>query len=368
MCLVILMSCFSTIGCESKQVEQQKIVKIGVMGPLTGEASAYGQNVKKGIEVARWEIEENGLLKDTQLQVVYEDHQCSPKEGVSIIKRLIDRENINIFINEACSSVALSVSPIAEENKALLVLSTASNYKLKSAGDYIFRIFPSDADQGRVVAERIFQAGHFKTSVIHINNDYGLGLGMVFEQEYEKLGGNVLSSEVYDQDETDFKTLLSKIQQAQPEAVFMATHTETGALILKQKALLAMDIPIYSSEALKDQIVLDVAGTAAEGIKIIFPAQIDNQRNENFQGLYMEMFGKEPESYSVYGYDALKVIAYAIEKAGSVDVDEIKKVLYDTHDYHGASGLINFDEDGEVVGKEYEVWEVKEGEFVKVGK
>jgi len=175
--------------------QPEDIIKIGIIGPLTGNAGEYGQNIKNALGMALEEINKTGGVKGRKLQLIYEDSACEPAKGVTAIQKLINVDEISIVIDMACSSVALAEAPIAETSKVLLMLSTASNYKIKDAGEYIFRVFPSDAFQGKELAEFIISSNYKKVAVIYINNDYGFGLQKVFSEEFKQLGGKIVAIE-----------------------------------------------------------------------------------------------------------------------------------------------------------------------------
>ena len=137
-------------GCQRKKVE---FIKIGAILPLTGDAAQWGIPPQKGAELAVEEINKAGGINGKKLKLIVQDTKCEPKAGVSSFQKLISDKEIRIVIGGVCSSVTLAVAPIAEKNKILLISPASTNPKITNAGDYIFRVIPSDDLRGKVFAE-----------------------------------------------------------------------------------------------------------------------------------------------------------------------------------------------------------------------
>lgn len=341
----------------------EETIKIGVIGPLTGDVAEYGQNIKNILDMTLEEINKAGGVKGRKLQFIYEDSACEPAKGVTAIQKLINIDGVSIVIDMACSSVALAEAPIAEINKVLLMLPTASNYKIEDAGDYVFRVYPNDAFQGVKLAELVASLKYKKIAIVYINNDYGFGLQKVFSEEFKRLGGEIVTVESHEAGIADFRSLLTKIKASNPELIFLAEHPKEGSLLLKQIKELKIDVSVYGSDAMKDQSVLQTAGNAAENLIMLFSVIPQDTTYKQFELLYKDKYGKDVEGYAVYGYDALKVLAHAMNNVG-FDSTKIKNELYKIKDFKGITGLINFDELGERMGVNYEIYIVKNGQFI----
>lgn len=350
-------------GFGSLQSQGSEKIKIGVIGPLTGDCAKYGVDVKKGIELAATEINEAGGINRRELELIFEDSVCEPRKGVTALQKLINADGISIVIDAAGSSVALAEAPVAESSRVLLMLASASNYKIKYAGDYVFRVFPSDSFQGKKLVEIVKSAGHKRVALIYINNDYGVGLKEVFEEEFEKAGGEVIAAETHAMGETDFRPLLTKIANKKPDAIVFADYYKEGALAIKQIKELGINAALYGSEALKEEALIETAGNSAENLVLLFARPQENQAFKEFEAAYEEKFGEEPQTYAPYGYDAMQLLAQAIGKAGT-DATKVKEELYRVKAYEGVTGQIEFDEFGERKSAHYLVFIVKQGEFV----
>lgn len=133
-----------------------EIIKIGGILPLTGDAAQWGIPPRNGAQLAVDEINAKGGVAGKRLVLTVEDTRCEPKEGVSAFSKLLAEQDIKIVLGGVCSSVTLAVAPLAERNHILLVSPASTNPKITSAGDFIFRVIPSDDLRGKVFAEYLF--------------------------------------------------------------------------------------------------------------------------------------------------------------------------------------------------------------------
>jgi len=352
-----------SFGCGRERGE----IKIGWIGPLTGDAAYYGEMVKKGTELAVEEINEAGGIKGLRIKVIYEDDQLDPKKGTLALQKLITVDKVPVVIQAAGSSVMLANAPIAERNKVVLISPTCSNDKIKYAGDYIFRIWPSDAYQGKVIAEFAYnELGKRRAAVLYINNDYGVGLKDEFVKNFKRLGGEVVFVEGFAQGESDFRTILTKLKGLNPDIVFLSSLYKESALILKQAKELGLETQFIGGDGNFAPELIELSGGAAEGT-IVTNMHWDPNSSDpivrNFVRKFREKYNQDPEVYAAAGYDCIKVLARAIEMGGTTS-DGIKEALYKIKHFKGVTGDITFDEYGEIMFKEYDKFIVKGGKFV----
>ena len=361
---ILLITTALSLGCAKKEKE----IKIGWIGPLTGDVAYYGQAIKDATDLAVAEINKEGGIQGIKIRVIYEDDQVNPKLGTAAMRKLINIHKVPIAIQAAGSSVMLANAPIAGKNRVVLISPTCSNRKIKDAGDYVFRIWPSDAYQGNVIANFSYNTLNAKNAgVLYINNDYGLGLKDVFVERFGKLGGTITGIETFSVGETDFRTHLTKIASKSPSVVLLASHYKEAALVLKQAANLGLRFQFIGGDGCFAPELISLSGGASEGM-IVTNMEWSPESKEkivyDFVSAYKEKCGKAPEVYAAAGYDCMKVIALAVKNGGTVS-SGIRDALYKIKDYKGVTGRITFDEYGEVVGKEYQEFVVKNGKFVQ---
>ncbi len=180
--IVLIALLFCPSGCK-KEEPQAKEIKIGAILPLTGSAAPYGENAKRGIELALTEINAAGGIQGSRIRVLFEDSRTDPKEAVSALNKLYSTHGVRYIIGDINSSGVLAMAPIAEKNKIILLSPGASNPKISDAGEYIFRNWHSDALEGQVDAEHAYSKMNWRTAaVLYVDAAYGVGLAETFRK------------------------------------------------------------------------------------------------------------------------------------------------------------------------------------------
>ncbi len=177
-----------------KQAQTQtadETVKIGLMLPLTGDAALYGESTGTALELAREEINAQSGILGKKVEFVVEDSKCDAKAGAQAINSLVNLKGLKLVIAAECSGPTLAAAPVAENAKSLFLVAVATNPDIKYAGDYVFRIMPSDEQQGKDLAQLLSSRGYKRPAVLFMDNTYGGGIEKVFEEEFAKLGGNI---------------------------------------------------------------------------------------------------------------------------------------------------------------------------------
>ena len=344
-------------------------IKIGAILPLTGDTAKYGQNTKNGIDLALEELNLNGGIDNHRIYVIYGDSQLDPKKAVSIFQKMITVNKIILFLGPLGSSEVLAVAPIANKKKVIILATAASSPQITNAGDYIFRNVMSDLFDGRAVAEFAFNNLGKKTAgIIYVNNDFGIGLKESFKSFFEEYGGKIVSDETFNSGDTDFRTQLTKTKKAAPEVVFLAGQSEMG-YILRQAAELGIKTQWVSFSMFEDPEILKIAGKAANGVYYtyrVFDPESDILVVKKFYENYKRKYGQEPDIFAGLSYDAVRILAYAIEKGGE-DIERVKDALYNIRNFPGVVGKTTFDKNGDVI-KPIGIKIVKNGKFVWVDK
>lgn len=342
----------------NRKPEEQKVIKIGFMGPLTGELANYGESLRNGVNLALEEINRNGINKK-RLKVVFEDTQCDPAKAVSAINKLITIDKVEAIIGDFCSSCTLAVASIAEANRVVLISPASSAPTISEAGDYIFRTVLSDAYQAKIAAQYVIKKNYKRISVLYVNNDWGVGLKESFRKEIILNNGDIITIESIQQGATDLKTQLIKLKSKNPDVIYVAILPPEVIRFAKQQKELGIITPIIGADSFQDKEVLKEVGNLLEGV--VF-ASGEGQATKDYLQKYKEKYGSEPTMYSDSAYDAAKILAMVM-KEGNIKGSEIKDALYQIKDYEGASGTITFDKNGDVE-KPIIIKTIKNGQFV----
>ena len=368
MCLVsIIFLCMIVVsGGTAFSESQPGSVKIGAVLPLTGDSSAWGEQGKYGIELAVEEINAKGGINGKKLEVVYEDSQAIPKYAVTSIQKLINVDKVPAVAGDMVSATTLAMAPIAEKSKTVLIAISASAPAITNAGEYIYRVWPSDLLEGSVLAEFAAKNKYRKVCILFIQTDYGTGLRDAFKKTLEQKGGKVLLTQGYKQDETDFKSALLKVKSKKPDAVYIVGYYKDSGLILKQAKEIGLKTQFFGATAVESPKLIEIAGDAAEGLiyPIItdfdpeHPTPVANQFIEHFK----KKFGIAPDWASSHAHDAVVVIAEAMKKGGATGTG-IKKAIDFQRRFEGVTGKIIFDENGDVIDKPVTIKTVRHGKF-----
>ena len=341
------------------------VYKIGLIEPLSGNLAVYGQNIQKGVDLAVERINAAGGIKGKKIVMVYEDNVADPAKTVSAMKKLVTVDKVAAVIGAATSTATMAACPVAEESKVVLVAppSTSPDITTK-CGAYTFRVIASDSYQGVVMADVFWDLGFKAAAAMFVNNDYGRGLNDAFISSFKKKGGKALGSVAFTKEGKDFRTELLKLKMSKAKAVMLVGHPAEGSIIFKQAKELGIDVQWLASEGLKTDETIKLAGGAAEGILVMAP-KVDTETSlyKAFSKDYVAKYKEEPPIFADFAYDALNMIAKAIE-AGGYSGPAIKDALHKiSQNYPGVTGDKTFDKNGDVAGT-FEVWTIKGGKIV----
>jgi branched-chain amino acid transport system substrate-binding protein len=358
--LALLLVCAIAVACTTTQTttqttQEQTPVRIGLSAPLTGEAASFGEGTVAGAELAAKEINEAGGINGRKIQLVYEDDKCT-SESVNAFHKLL-AEGVDVIIGPVCSSAAGPALPIAQEAKTPVIITTASAPKLVQTGDYIFRIYPSDAFQGKFQAEYVYNTlGKKKVAFIYTQNDWGQGLHDVFVVRFKELGGTVVLDEGIGPAQSDLRTTVAKVQQAQPEAIVADLFPVSEVAFLKQAREAKISVPILGGDAEDADEV--VKSGQAEGLRYTV---VKVNLPEELKAKAEAASGKKTQLPTPFAYDAIKLYAATANKIGTTDKQKIRDALA-TADYQGVSNHIQFDENRDLKSAQYDVKVVKNNE------
>ncbi|MDD9954025.1 MAG: ABC transporter substrate-binding protein [Candidatus Woesearchaeota archaeon] len=355
-CVVLLL----IVACTQPTTNE---VTIGFIGPLTGSSSILGQNLEMGVMLAVDEINKQGGIAGKPLHVTFADGQCTAKGAVNALQRLLFKEN-PVAVIVSCSPEVLGVAPILEEKKIVGFSSFATNPKIKHAGEYIFRNVPNDELQARIAAELIAEAGHDRVAIFHLQHDYGVGLKDALIAELSD-SVSVVAVEVHEAESANMRTQLTKIKEADPDALYLIAFPLEGARILKQATELGLAIPIYAAEALKDPTIIHDATNYKGDILITVPNG-EGPNYATFLSKFTQHYGREPGIYAAEAYDGVLILQHAMLTSDG-SATGIKNALSAMKPFIGASGVTTFDAYGEISEKPYDFFTIENSTFVKRG-
>ena len=335
-------------------------VKIGWVGPLTGELANLGKDTLASTQIAVDEVNVAGGINGRKIELVTEDGKCNAKDGSVAANKLINVDKVAVML-AMCSPEVNTAADMANTNKVVVLSSCASAPNVTDAGDYIFRTYPSDSFQGVYAANYAYNTlGKRKVAILAMQNDWGLGLEKVFKQKFESLGGQVVVLEEFYQESRDLRSQITKVKSSDAEMIYFPAFTESALAGLKQIKELGVNLPILGGDAWDDPKIH--TGDFAQGVFFVTP-------QVNFNNAWktkMIAKGAGTTVCAPSAYDNVKILADIIARVGD-NGEKIKSELYKVKDYAGVNGNITIDQNGDLATAAYDVKKVenKKAEIVK---
>ncbi len=297
------------LGCAKKIRE----IKIGEYGSLTGDKATFGLSTEHGIEMAMKEADAAGGVSGVPIRMIVEDDQGKPEEAATAVNKLLVQDQVGAILGEVASSNSLAGAPICQQNKVPMITPASTNPSVTQVGDYIFRICFIDPFQGTVMARFASQTLHLtKVAILHdAKSDYSVGLSKFFENEFQRLGGQVVSNESYVQGDVDFKAPLTALISRAPEAIFVpGYYTEVG-LVARQARELGYSGPLLGGDGWDSPKLTEIGGPAIEGCYFSNHYSTDdpNPVVQDFIKQYKSSYDSAPDAMAALGYDAARLLA-----------------------------------------------------------
>ena len=340
-------------------------IPIGVVIALTGRfADEVGIPMLNGFELARYEINHSGMLGDATITFITEDDQS--ESSVEAFSKLIYQDGVSAITGLAISAQAIHSFPIAQENGVVAFSSVSSASGLSAIGDFIFRagltidiLNPSGV---RITQEKL---GYTNAATLYDESDlYSTSSHEGFQAALAENGVEVVATETFQSGDTDFTEQLTRIIEANPEAIFISTLPPEMPLILSQGRELGIpnSVPFIIPEIAIEQV--QAAGDAAEGVItfIGWSSLAATPGNQAFIENYRAVSGTEPNAWAAQSYATLHILAAAIAEAQSTDSAAIRDALAKTMDMDTVLGQFSFDAVGDAV-YDPQILIVKNGEF-----
>ena len=342
-------------------------IKIGFIGPLTGDAAAYGEPVSNGIRLAEKQINASGGIAGRPVQVIYEDGKCDGPTAVSAAQKLINVDGVRFIIDGVCSGEVLATAPIIDKAKILAISPGATSPKISGVSKYIFRNAPSDAGRGVAIADML--AGSFKSAaVISEKTDYAQGISSTFISELQKKNVTLTANEMFSSDTTDFRSILTKIKQTKPDAILIDPQTPANLVRIAQQArALGITAQFFASEF--NDPTVTAGGSAVEGMLIAVAPGLSSTsgKGKDFLDAYKAEFGKDA-SYPYYAgaaYDDMNLFASGITQNGN-NSDKVRDYFLKINGYTGSIGTYSFDQNGDLAGISFVFQKIVGGKLINL--
>jgi branched-chain amino acid transport system substrate-binding protein len=344
-------------------------VRYGVSGPFSGPNAEYGRIWQRAMDMAVEEINGAGGVQGRPVELVYEDSQADPKQSVPVAQKFVTDDSILAELGDFASPASMAASPIYQRAKMVQFGFTNSHPDFTKGGDFMFSLVLSQEQDAAFLAQTAFDRLGKKQAVLYRNTDWGKATQDVYTKKIEELGGELVAVENYLEDEKDFKTLLAKVRDAEPEVVALISYYTDGALIVQQAESVGLEAKLVANGACYSPQFLELGGEATEGVVLTTVFVPENPRPEvqTFVGAYRERYDTDPDQFAALSYDAVKIISWATEQAG-FDREAIREALAEGTEIPSVIyGPFKFGEDRRVENAKAVPIQVKDGAFALLG-
>ena len=349
--IVLMALAFScTRQSEVNTPVDRSTIKIGYFGDLSGPTFNFGQSALNGLLMAVNEVNQAGGINGRRIDVVIEDDRGSPEEAARLTSKLIDEDKVIAIVAGGTSGNSLAAAPKAQSSHVPLISPSSTDPAVTQVGDYIFRACFVDSFQGEVMAS--FAANTLKAQkaaiLFDFNSPYGRGLSDYFKLSFTKLGGRIVSEQSYAQGDADFKGQLSTIRSAEPDVIYIPGYYGDVAIIAKQARMIGLTQWLLGGDGWDAPELWQLGGDALNGAYISTHYSVDDPSPaiQAFVQSYKQRYGNlPPDAHAALAYDAARLLADAITRAGTTDGAKLREALAQTKDFAGITGVISMDAD-----------------------
>lgn len=335
------------------QAAPAQSIKIGVFGPLTGDAAAMGSSEKEAVELAVKEKNDAGGIRGKKIEVIYGDDAGKPEEAVNVAKRLISRDEALITVGSISSPASLAASQISRQSETAQIVVSGTAQRITTQGNkWVFRSPVPDtklvADLANFVHEKFPNLKKF--AFLYVNDDFGRGGFEAFKAAGQKYGFEIVADERYTRGDIDFTAQLGRIKASPAQALVEWSRYTEGALIAKQYVQTGMDLVRFGSDGVASPKYIELGGSAVDGVYFTTHFSVatgaDIPAAKVFIEKYQKAYGRVPDAYAAEAYDAITLALLAVEKAGKEDRAAIRDALAGIS-FESVRGPFKFDEKGD---------------------
>jgi branched-chain amino acid transport system substrate-binding protein len=341
-------------------------VKIGVALPLTGAAAAYGEESQCGTELAVEEINAGGgILDGREVKLVYEDDMGTPEGGVTAVQKLINNEGVSAITGGMNSSVVLAEVSVTKDSMLQVNMAAQADAITMDGGEYLFQVNNTVTQNAEAFNSWIVDELQPKSLVyLGENTAFNAGVLETLQADMSAADIEVADSGQYEADTRDFAPILNKLKSAGADTLYIAdAFPARTAVILQQVRQIGGFETVLLAPGVVSQGMIDAAGDDMTGVitgEIYIPS-LENERNEEFVAAIEEACGRPPGKVELVSYEAIKVIAGAMDEAGGTDdYDAISEAIRSTT-FETPRGELGFDDMGRAGAENFYIQKVEDG-------
>lgn len=331
----------------------EKVIKIGVFEPTSGENGGGGQLEVDGIKYAN-QVKPTVNIggEEYKVELVISDNKSDKSEAANAASYLVN-EGCSIVLGSYGSAVSIAAGSVFKDAEIPAIGCSCTNPQVTLGNDFYFRVCFLDSFQAKVLAYYAIQQGYTKAAVMtQVGDDYSIGLGEFFKEYFVDYGGEIVSDQNFPANNADYSALLQNIKTSGAQCVFAPSSITAGPVILQQAQSLGVDAVFMGPDTWDNADMVNTAEGGAAGCAegYICSTFFDDSAEDvaDFVNGYKEAFNTDTINVvTALGYDAYMTAILAIEAAGSTEGTAIRDALVNVN-YTGVTGPIAFDANGDV--------------------
>ena len=362
-------SAMMTFGGGELTAADKAPIKMGVVGPHSGDLASYGIPTVKAAKLVVKEINGKGGVDGRKVELVVEDDVCKPEIATNSATKVVS-DKVHVVLGHICSGATKSALGVYREANIVAMSPSATNPPLTQSGDYpnFFRTIASDDAQAKLEVDFALDVLKLsKIAVIHDKGDYGKGLAEFAKSFLEKDSrAKVVLYEGITPGAVDYSAVVHKVKRSGAEAVIFGGYHPEASKIVTQMRKKKMKTIFISDDGVKDDTFIKVARKYAEGVYATGPKDTtSNPMAQEAIAAHKKEYQEEPGAFFLNAYSAALALLNAIDSTGSTKYDDIVKALRSEY-VATPLGSIKFDEKGDAIGVGFSMYQVVNGAFVEV--
>lgn len=346
---------------------QGEVIKIGIVLPLSGHTSHFGTEALRGINLAVDEVNEQGGVKGNELHLIVTDNEGDPTKTSQHVSELINEKGVTAVIGPVTSPNAAAAAAVAQQARTPLVLPTATSPYVTEIGEYICRICFTDQYQSKKLTEfsRNYLRAQRAAVIFESSSTYSQHLAEYYIARFKDMGGDVVSSEGFARDKGDLDKLVDRALQQSPDIIFAPVYYPEAAKIITRLDAVNHPVTLLGGDGWESTELIRLAGDHVHPGEIYISSHVSLQLLEDNGSLFLSHFisqyGDEPNAVSALAYDAVMVLADALQRATVPGRDGLQQALVSTNGFEGVTGKISINEKRNVVKDVYMLKVLKDG-------
>jgi branched-chain amino acid transport system substrate-binding protein len=328
-------------------------IVIGLFGPMTGERSALGLRFREAATMYAEEVNARGGIAGRPLQIRVEDTRGTPREGAIIAQKFAEDPAVLAVVGGQTSTESMAAAPILAEAKLAQVAPTAGHPDYVKISPYQFRTTPTHVSMVQPHVDLLTRTmGMKRIAIVYFKDDWGMVTNTMVSEALKKAGAQVVMSEAMIPETRDFRPLVTKIRASGADGVFLVSHYAESALFMQQLRQADPTLKVAGTDTLNDPKFIELANGAAEGVVMPTPFLPDSPAAAAFSRAYAAKFGKEPNYYSAFTYDALRIVGEAMTAITAAGTPLTRQAIRDriasAPPIQGVSGTLKYNGTGDL--------------------